>query len=105
MLKDILCDVGVRIATGPTEVIKRNIEPLVNALVDCMVFIADSSRRSSFLQCLHLSSSPILISPANEQHVVSHHPAEASIHISRKDSAYYIAKMGSVVYIRQRRCD
>jgi hypothetical protein len=78
----MLGDCGVGLAAGPSEVVEGDVEPLVDALMDCVVFIADCPRSASLFQRFHLGGSAVFVSAANEEHVVPHHAAEASVYVS-----------------------
>lgn len=69
--EDLLSNLGVPFSTGPAEVVEANIEPFVHLRMDFVVKIADLLRCLLLLHRLHLSSSTVLVSTADVEHVRS----------------------------------
>ncbi len=71
LLEDILHNFLMIRMTGPSKMIIRNIEPLVNLFMKLMILITNLPRRFFHLFCFYLSGCAILVSATNKQHVLA----------------------------------
>lgn len=101
--EDVLGDLGLPLGSGAAEVIEVTVEPLIDALVDGEVVIADLFRSLTLLKGLGLSRCTVLVSTAHIQGVVAGEAAIASEHISGEDATDDVTQMGYIVHIGQRR--
>lgn len=67
--ENFLSDLGVPFSTGPSEIVKANIEPLIHLCMDLIVKVTDLLGGLLLLHRLHLSRSTVLVSPADVEHV------------------------------------
>lgn len=70
-----------------------------------MIFLTDLFRGGFLLQSFDLSSGTILISPTHEHHIIPAHSAIPGIAISTQNATDDVAKMRSVIDVRQCRSD
>lgn len=85
------------ISAGSSEVVKRNIEPFVNCLVDLMVLITNLFGSGLFSQGLDLAGSAVLISPADVEDVVAHESGVPGVDVCGKDSPDDVSQVGLIV--------
>mmetsp|Transcript_35423 Transcript_35423/g.67798 ORF Transcript_35423/g.67798 Transcript_35423/m.67798 type:complete len:299 (+) Transcript_35423:1976-2872(+) len=97
-----LRDGGLLGGGGAAELVELDVEPLIDALVDLVVLVANLPRRQALLQSLGLRSSAVLVRAANVNHVVPAAATVASVHVRAQHASNDVAEMGHVVHIRQR---
>ena len=90
---------------SPAEKLGVAVKPLVNSLVDGVVFIANLLGSRLFLDCFDFSGSSILVRAANENGIVPAEAAESCIHVSRKNAANDVAQVRHIIYVWQGRGD
>lgn len=81
--ENLLSDGGVPGGAGPPKVVKVNIKPLIDSIMNGEEIVANLLGRLSFLQSLNFCSRAILVRSADIQYVISVEPLIPSIHISR----------------------
>jgi len=72
IIKDVLSNNLMLRSSGPSEKVKITVKPVIDVLVDLVILITDLLAGYALLLRLILSSSTILISPANVEHIVTH---------------------------------
>jgi len=83
LIKNLLSYFRMHRCACPAKIIKRNIEPVINGLVNMMKFVTNLLRSRFLKTCFDFRCSPILICSTYKQYVVTHQPAKSSVNVSR----------------------
>lgn len=97
---------GVAVGGAPggcaAKLVKVDLEPVVDLLVDGVVLVADLLTREAFLEGLGLGGRAVLVGTAHEDRVVPPRTAVARVDIGGEHAADDVAEVGNVVDVRQR---
>ena len=74
LIEDLLNYLGMPRSACSSKVVEVNVKPLVDAVVDLKVVVADLLRSLSFFECLNLSCCTIFVCAADVQNIVSVEP-------------------------------
>lgn len=103
--EDLLGDGGVPGRAGPPKVVKLYVEPLVDAVMDLEVVVANLFGRLPLLEGLDFGGCAVFVGPTYIHNIVSVESLVPGIHIGRKHTADNVAQVGHVVHVRESRCD
>jgi len=97
----LLDDGGVPWCARPTKVIKFDVEPFVDVVMDLKIVVADFLGRLPLLEGLDFRGRPVFVRAADVQHIVAVEPLVPCKHIGRKHTPDKIAEVWYVVDIGQ----
>ena len=103
IIEQPLCDFGALVVGGTAELVKIDMEPVVDFCMLCKIIVAEFPWSLLFLQSSGLGGSTILISTADIEGVITPKPAEPCKNITGKHLDK-VSQMRNIVYIRQCRC-
>ena len=102
--EDGLDNIGLFRGGSAAELVKGDVEPFVDIVVDNKIAVAQLLGRDSFLQCPGLGGGSVLIGSADVEGFVALEPAETGKNV-RRQNLYKVAEMGNIINIGQRRGD
>ena len=102
--EDVLGYLCLLLSSSSTKLVKADVEPLIDLLVQLVGLVADLARGDPLLlHELGLSGGAVLVRAADVEHVVPPQPRKPSEHICTENTAHYDAQVGDVVHVRQGR--
>lgn len=84
------------------KLVKVDLEPLVDLLVDGMVLVADLLAGGALLERLGLGRRAVLVGAADEDGVVAAGTAVPRVHVRREHAADDVSEVGHIVDVGQR---
>jgi len=82
IIEDCLSNFGLFVSTSTAEVIKVNVKPIIDLLVESIVLGTYLFRGLSFLLSFGFGSGTVLVSPTNKESVVACEASISSVNIS-----------------------
>jgi hypothetical protein len=96
-----LSDLGLERGSGPSEVVKVTVEPVVDLSVDLVVLVTDLLRGKAFFLGFGLGGGPVLVGSAHVDRVVASQPAEPTVDISGENTSDKVSEMRHIVDVRK----
>lgn len=97
----ILHDLGLLWCGRPSEVVKADLEPVIDSLVLGMELVAEGLRGDSSFECASLGGRAVLVCSADVEGRAVAQLAVAAEDIGTERATDNVAKMGDIVYVRE----